>query len=98
MGEFSPVTLLESRHDRSHFDCGVPLLNIYLKKFALQNQKKGMVRNYVSCRASRIVGYYSLAYGSVSQTDVPPTLAKGIGKYPIPVMLLARLAVDLEEK
>jgi GNAT superfamily N-acetyltransferase len=98
MGEFSPVALLEPRHDRSHFDCGVPPLNSYLKQFAMQNQKKGMVRNYVTCRASRVVGYYSLAYGSVTQTEVPPTLAKGIGKYPIPVMLLARLAVDLQEK
>src|SRR5271154_862555 len=97
MGDFSPVALLESSHDRSQFDCGIPPLNVYLKQFALQNQKKGMVRNYVTCRGLRIVGYYSLAYGSVAQTEVPLKLAKGIGKYPIPVMILARLAVDLSE-
>ena len=42
MGELSPVVLLESRHDRSHFDCGVEPLNAYLKQFAMQNQRKGM--------------------------------------------------------
>jgi len=98
MAEFSPIALLESVHDRSQFDCGTLPLNVYLKRYALQNQKKGIVRNYVVCRGVRVVGYYSLAYGSVAQTDAPPALTKGIGKYPVPVMILARLAVDLREK
>jgi GNAT superfamily N-acetyltransferase len=98
MSKFSPVALLEASHDRSQFDCGVEPLNAYLKQYALQNQKKNIVRNYVTCRHTQVVGYYSLAYGSVSQADAPPVLTKGIGKYPIPVMILARLAVDLREK
>jgi len=98
MNEYSSVTLLESGHDRSQFDCGVEPLNIYLKQYALQNQKKGIVRNYVTCWAKQIVAYYSLAYGSVAQTDAPPAITKGIGKYPVPVMILARLAVDLRER
>src|SRR5438477_1212503 len=98
MAEYSPVALLESGHDRGQFDCGVEPLNIYLKQYALQNQKKGIVRNYVTCRGGRVAAYYSLAYGSVAQTDAPTTMTKGIGKYPVPVMLLARLAVDLREK
>ena len=98
MGEYSPVALLQSAHDRGHFDCGEAALNTYLKQYALQNQKKGIVRNYVTCRGTRIVGYYSLAYGSAAQADAPPSLTKGIGKYPIPVMILARLAIDLREK
>lgn len=98
MSEFSPVVLLDSGHDRTQFDCGVEPLNVYLKQYALQNQKKGIVRNYVTCRGTRIVGYYSLAYGSVSQAEAPTALAKGIGKYPIPLMVLGRLAVDVREK
>jgi GNAT superfamily N-acetyltransferase len=98
MSEFSPVVLLESSHDRAEFDCGVEPLNVYLKQYALQNQKKGIVRNYVTCRGTRVVGYYSLAYGSVAQAVAPGALTKGIGKYPIPVMILARLAVDKREK
>lgn len=65
MSEFSPIALLESRHERNQFDCGTAPLNFYLKQFALQNQKKGLVRNYVTCRGLRIVGYYAFAYGSV---------------------------------
>jgi GNAT superfamily N-acetyltransferase len=98
MSDFSPVVPLESSHDRTQFDCGVEPLNAYLKQYALQNQKKGIVRNYVTCRGSLVVGYYSLAYGSVAQADAPPVLTKGIGKYPIPLMILARLAVDVREK
>ena len=98
MSEFNPVVLLEASHDRSQFDCGVEPLNIYLRQYALQNQKKGIVRNYVTCRGTRVVGFYSLAYGSAAQADAPPALTKGIGKYPIPLMILARLAVDLREK
>jgi GNAT superfamily N-acetyltransferase len=98
MTELSPVVLLEAKHDRSQFDCGVEALNTYLKQYALQNQKKGIVRNYVTCRGKRIVGYYSVAYGSAAQADAPPVLTKGIGRYAVPVMILGRLAVDLGEK
>ena len=98
MTEYSPVSPLRASHDRGQFDCGIEPLNDYLKKYALQNQKKGIVRNYVTCDDNRVIGYYSLAYGSVAQTDAPPALTKGIGKYPIPVMILARLAVDLRKK
>src|ERR1700676_5434004 len=98
MAERSPGALLEARHDRSPFDCGIESLNVYLKQYALQNQKKGIVRNYVTCRGTRVVGYYSLAYGSVAQLGAPPSITKGIGNYPVPVMILARLAVDRAEK
>jgi GNAT superfamily N-acetyltransferase len=98
MSEYSAVALLQASHDRSQFDCGAEPLNAYLKQYALQNQKKGIVRNYVTCRDMRVVGYYSLAYGLAAQPDAPPVLTKGIGKYPIPLMILARLAIDLREK
>jgi len=98
MTEYAAVALLTTSHDRTLFDCGAEPLNIYLRQYALQNQRKGIVRNYVTCRGKRVVAYYSLAYGSVAQTDAPTVLTKGIGKYPIPVMILARLAVDISEK
>src|SRR5437868_3674997 len=98
MSEYSPGAVLGPNHDRTSFVCGVKPLNVYLKQYALQNQKKGIVRNYVTCRGTRVVGYYSLSYGSATQADAPPVLTKGIGKYPIPLMILARLAVDLRQK
>jgi GNAT superfamily N-acetyltransferase len=93
----SPV-LLTRDHDRNAFDCGVAALNDYLKKYALQNQKKHAARTYVATRGNRIVGYYSLAYGSVSLEEAPQSVKSGLPRHPIPVILLARLAVDSIEQ
>lgn len=96
---FSPLVPLDSGHDRAVFDCGFPALNLYLRNYALQNQKRGIVRNYVTTHADDkvIVAYYSLVYSSIDQKLLPPKPVKGLGKYGIPVMLLARLAVDYRE-
>lgn len=91
-------TLLTKSHDRSAFDCGVPVLNEYLKQYAYQNQKKHAARTYVATRGDRIVAYYTLAYGSVSCDEAPASIKAGLARHPIPVMLLARLAVDVTEK
>jgi len=91
----SPV-LLTKDHDRNSFDCGVSALNNYLKQYALQNQKKHAARTYVATRGNRIVGYYSLAYGSVSLEEAPQTVK--LPRHPIPVILLARMAVDSTEQ
>ncbi len=94
----NPPVLLTKGHDRGAFDCGVPALNEYLKQYALQNQKKDAARTYVATRGNRVVGYYSLAYGSVACDETPPSVQAGLARYPIPVILLARLAVDLTER
>src|SRR5262245_62045201 len=56
----SPVPL-EPRHNLSAFDCDVPALNNYLKKFALDNQRSQAARTYVATRGDDVVGYYTLA-------------------------------------
>ena len=94
----NPPVLLTKDHDRDSFDCGVPALNEYLKKYALQNQKKHAARTYIATRGNRIVGYYSLAYGSVSLEEAPQNVKSGLPRHPIPVILLARLAVDSSEQ
>ena len=65
----SPV-LLDSSHELAAFDCGVPALNDYLKKFALQNLRNQSARTYVATRGSAVVGYYTLAAGSVAGRTV----------------------------
>jgi GNAT superfamily N-acetyltransferase len=93
----SAVTLLKSEHERVAFDSGSEPLNSYLKAYALQNQKRNMVRNYVCCdRNNSVKGFYSLTYGQLTTDELPSPVTKGIGKYPIPVMILARLGVDKE--
>ena len=85
-------------HEAASFDCGVEPLNLYLRKFALQNHQNRASRTYVATRGETIVGYYTLSNGSVSLDQVPKRVAQGMGSYPVPVTLLARLAVDITEK
>jgi GNAT superfamily N-acetyltransferase len=92
-----PPVLLDKSHDRSLFDCGVDALNNYLRRFALQNQERGAARTYVATRGTRVVGYHTLAYGSASPDEVPQRIKKNLAKHPIPLMNLARLAVDVTE-
>jgi predicted N-acetyltransferase YhbS len=93
----SPVPL-DATHDLSAFNCGVPALNNYLKKFALQSQRSRSGRTYVACRGERVVGFYTLAAASVRREETPARVAKGLAAHPVPVILLARLAVDAGEK
>jgi len=81
---------------QDHFDdftCGRPELDLYLKRYALMNQQSGSAATYVLKEGAAAVGYYSLAVGSVEHKSAPPRIVKGLAKHPIPVMLLARLAV-----
>jgi predicted N-acetyltransferase YhbS len=93
----SPVPL-ETGHDSSAFDCGAAALNDYLRKYALQNHQNRSARTYVALRGNSVVGYYSLAAGSVRREDVTLRVAKGLANHPVPVFLLARLAVDQSEQ
>jgi GNAT superfamily N-acetyltransferase len=89
---------IERVHDTAPFDCGVAALNEYLLKYALLNHQNRSARTYVVLRDTKLVGYYTLAAGSVSRDQVPARIAQGLGRYPVPVILLARLAVDVSER
>jgi GNAT superfamily N-acetyltransferase len=89
--------LLTEQHDISRFGCGKPALNQYLKKYALINQQNEISRSYVTTRDDRVVGYYTLTFGSISHEDATNKKNEALPQYPIPVMLLARLAVDQKE-
>jgi GNAT superfamily N-acetyltransferase len=89
--------LLTEEHDRSGFGCGKPPLNQYIKKYALVNQQNDISRTYVATRDGRVVGYYTLTFGSISHDEATPKIKAKLPQYPIPVMLLARLAVDKNE-
>ncbi|MBI4756442.1 MAG: GNAT family N-acetyltransferase [Betaproteobacteria bacterium] len=90
---------LASSHDHTSFDCGCPPLNDFLRRHALANQRNGSCRTYVALRGeSRTVGYYSLAAAAAEHGAVPARIARGLARHPIPLTLLARLAVDLTEQ
>ncbi|MDD5263071.1 MAG: GNAT family N-acetyltransferase [Methylacidiphilales bacterium] len=93
-----PIEKLLPTHETDSFDCGKEPLNCFLKRFALLNQRNGSSMTYVACRGLRVVGYYSLAVGSVMFETAPQRVSKGLPRHPVPVMLLARLAVDRSEQ
>lgn len=90
--------LLAKHHEIAGFDCGKPPLNEFLTQYALQNQASGGARTYVLTRGRRVIGYYSLAPASVSPEEAPARIIKGQGRYPVPVILMARFAVDSNEQ
>jgi len=91
--------LLTEAHDVSGFDCGNEALNRFLHRHALQNQRNQSARTYVALRGeTRVIGYYSLAAASAEYETVPARIAKGLAQHPIPLTLLARLAVDQAER
>lgn len=85
---------LEAQHQIADFDCGAPALNTYLTKYALQNQRSRSARTYVVTRGECVMGYYTLAAASARREETPARVAKGLAAHPVPVILLARLAVD----
>jgi GNAT superfamily N-acetyltransferase len=93
-----PIEKLLPAHEVESFDCGKEPLNGFLKRFALVNQRNGSSLTYVACRGRRVVGYYSLAVGSVMHEAAPGRVTKGLARHPVPVMLLTRLAVDRTEQ
>lgn len=93
------VEKLNNSHDVDTFDCGKEPLDRFLKRHALVNQKASSAQTYVVCRGDgRVVGYYSLVVGAVEHQDAPGRVTKGLARHPVPVMLLARLAIDKSEQ
>ena len=97
-GPLSPVEKLSERHDVSRFDCGTQALSLWLRRFALFNQKNDSAQTFVVHRRNVVAGYYSLTAGSVRPEEAAPRVVKGLARHPIGVILLARLAVDKREQ
>ena len=89
------IEKLQRHHAVDAFDCGREDLNRFLRQYALPNQQSGGSQTYVGVVDDTVVGYYALAVGSVEQAIAPERVKKGLAKHAIPIMLLARLAVDL---
>lgn len=78
----------------SEFNCGAAELDVWLQRFAWENQRANNAVTYVATMGTRVVGYYAIATGAVELVDVPPPLKRGTRPDPMPVIVLARLAVD----
>ncbi len=87
-------------HDTQSFDCGSEEQTAWLRRHALRAQQSDTAKVYVVCLAASrsVVGYYALAAGSIEHAEAPPRLTKGVGRYPVPVVVLTRLGVDVGER
>ena len=79
------------------FDCGVPILNDWLKRRAMVNHLSGASRSYVVCKAQNVMGYYCLSAGAIMSSMASGSIRRNMPD-PIPVIVLGRLAVDLKVK
>ena len=94
MNEARRVEKLRPDHPTESFDSGREELNRYLLRYAWQNQQAGAAQTYVWLAGDTVNGYYTLAVGHVMREEAPERLTKGLARHPVPIMLLARLAVD----
>lgn len=91
------VEPLNSSHDRACFCCGIAALDDYLHKRAKQDARNRVAAPFILSYGDEptIVGYYTLSALSILLTDLPPSTAKKLPRYPnVPVTLLGRLALD----
>src|SRR3954447_22205675 len=81
---------------REGFDCGKPPLNDFLRALVSQYEKRNLGRTYVALEGEdqRVLGYYTLASGAIEVESLPANQAKRLPRHAVPVILLARLAVD----
>jgi len=84
---------LTDQHDCGRFACGREVLDTWLTQRALRNQASGASRTFVACDARRVVAYYALASSAVASDLATGRLRRNMPD-PIPVIVLARLAVD----
>lgn len=88
---------IDKKYRRDTFDCGYAILNDYLKKYARQNHIKGIAKTFVAIPASgslKIDGYYTVSASVIEYESLPESYHRGMPAYPIPAILIGRLAVD----
>ncbi|CAN5332960.1 GNAT family N-acetyltransferase [soil metagenome] len=89
---------LSAHHDVERFDCGKPSLDDWLRRWALKNQANETARTYVVHLDGVVLGYFSLCSGSVAREEAPRRVVQGLARHPVPVIVLARLAIDASEQ
>jgi GNAT superfamily N-acetyltransferase len=93
MNDRPRIEKLRRDHAVDPFDRGQEALNRFLVRYAFQNQQAEASQTYGAVMGDEVVGFYTLVVAQVEYDDAPQRLGKGLAKHPIPLMLLARLAV-----
>jgi GNAT superfamily N-acetyltransferase len=88
---------LDAAVDTTAFSCGHSALDDYIRRYASQDVKRHVARVFVAVpedEVNHLAGFYTLSAGSVSCSDLPTALARKLPRYPVPLALIGRLAVD----
>lgn len=88
---------IAKNHQKAACDCGYPILNEYLKRYARQNHNKGIAKAIVAISASgdlKIDGYYTVSSSVIEFESLPESYQRPMPNYPIPAVLIGKLAVD----
>ena len=88
------IEKLQRSHKIDDFDCGREALNRFLGRHAFQNQQAEASQTYVALADAKVAGYYTLVVGEVAFATAHERLTKGLARHPVPIMLLARLAIE----
>ena len=88
------IEKLRRDHPLDGFICGQEDLDRFLIRYALGNQQANASQTYLGLHGTEVIGFYSLVVGEVAFGDAPERLTKGLARRPVPIMLLARLAVS----
>ena len=94
---FYSIRRFDKTVDTASFSCGQPQLDEYLRRYASQDIKRNVARVFVATPVDdteQLAGFYTLSAGSVNCSDLPLLLAKTLPRYPVPIALIGRLAVD----
>ena len=96
MTDFRRPEPISAEHEVASFDCGSDAQTSWLREHAVQAHRADSARVYVTCvsETNRVAGYYALSAGSVAHESAPSRIAQGLGRYPVPVIILTRLGVD----
>jgi GNAT superfamily N-acetyltransferase len=87
------IEKLHRSHAVENFTCGQPELDRFLIRHALQAQQANSSQTYVAASDDDIVGFYTIVAGEVQHANAPERVVKGMPRHPIPLLVLARLAV-----
>jgi GNAT superfamily N-acetyltransferase len=87
------IVKLHRTHNVEQFTCGQPELDRFLIRHALQAQQSNSSQTYVALSDSEVVGFYTIVAGEVQHPQAPQRVVKGMSRHPIPLLVLARLAV-----
>lgn len=89
------IEKLHRRHAVEGFDCGQEPLNRFLVRYAFPNQQANASQTYLGLADEEVSGFYTLVVGEIAYAEASARMTKGLAHHPIPVMILARLAVSI---